>query len=340
MATLKDIAKIARVSPAAVSRILNHDDSLSVTPETREKVFSAAQELGYKKKSKASAQKIKKAASVTIGVLQWYSTFQELEDPYYQNIRNGIENCCMNLNIKVLRIYKTDQDYKNQLAQVDGLICIGKYSSEDISTFQELTKRFLIVDMISSTISFNCVALDFKQAVYDIMDHLVSLGHQRIAYLGGIERIGETAYFEQRKAFFLDYCIKHHLEYEPFLIEEEFSAESGFQMMNRLLDRACIPTAVFAASDPIAIGAMRALHKAGLRIPDDISIVGFDDISVASYTNPPLTTVLAPAEMMGKTAVEFLYQKILLDSDMNLPVRITFPCKLIVRDSTGKAAGN
>lgn len=335
MATIKDIANLAGVSSATVSRILNHDGSLSVTAETKEKVLSIAKELGYKKKTKISSPKMKPIRSITLGVLQWYSMFQELEDPYYQNIRNGIESCCMNMNIKVLRIFKTDQDYEKQLKKVDGLICIGKYSPEDIAQFQQLTDYFMIVDMISSKITFPSISLDFKQAVYDVMDHLTSFGHRRIAYLGGIEHIGDNIYFEQRKAYFIEYCDRHHLEYEPYMIEEEFSAESGFQMMNRLLEQQTIPTAVFAASDPIAIGAMRALHNAGLRIPQDISIVGFDDISVASFTNPPLTTVHAPAEVMGKTAVEFLYQKIMLQQESSIPVRITFPCELIIRESCG-----
>ena len=107
--------------------------------------------------------------------------------------------------------------------------------------------------------------------------------------------------------------------------------------MNELLEKETLPTAVFAASDPIAIGAMRALHQAGLKIPQDISIVGFDDISVASYTNPPLTTIHAPAELMGKAAVKFLYQKIILDSSIDLPIQITFPCELMKRDSCGRA---
>lgn len=337
MATLKDIAELAQVSPAAVSRILNNDASLSVTDETREKVIAAAKKLGYKKRTKAPSQKIQKMPSITIGLLQWYSMFQELEDPYYQNIRNGIEACCVDLNIRVLRIFKTDQDYEKQLANVDGLICVGKYSSDDIINFQTSTKHFVIVDMVSPKITFNCVTLDFRQAVFDIMNYLTSLGHRRIAYLGGIEYIGDMIYFEQRKQHFIDYCTAHHLEYEPYLIEKEFSAESGFQMMNELLEKETIPTAVFAASDPIAIGAMRALHQAGLKIPQDISIVGFDDISVASYTNPPLTTIHAPAELMGKAAVKFLYQKIILDSSIDLPIQITFPCELMKRDSCGRA---
>lgn len=334
MATLKDIAALAKVSPATISRILNHDETLSVTPETKEKVLKIAKDIGYEKKSKNTKPT---KSSITIGLFQWYSMFQELEDPYYQSIRSGIEASCVDLNVKVIRIFKTDQDYENQLLQVDGLICIGKYSDEDIQRFQTMTNHLVITDMYSSHISFNSVTLDFRQAVYDIMDYFVSLGHQRIGYLGGIERVGNTVYFEQRKAWFIEYCHSHHLEYEPYLIEDEFSAESGFQMMNQLIDTNMIPTAIFAASDPIAIGAIRALHKAGLSIPNDISIIGFDNISVASFTNPPLTTIHAPAEMIGKTAARYLYQLILFDQPKDDPVQITLPCNLIIRDSCGKA---
>lgn len=334
MATLKDIAELAQVSPATISRILNNDETLSVTAETREKVLTIAKKLGYEKKVKHNKQQ---KSTITIGIFQWYSMFQELEDPYYQAIRNGIEARCADLNVRVIRIFKTDQDYENQLLKVDGLVCIGKYAPKSIAYFQKITDHLIIADMYSSRIYFNSITLDFHQAVYDIMDYLVSLGHKKIAYLGGIEYVGDDIYFEQRKALFIEYCLKHNLEYEPYLIEGEFTAESGFQMMNQLIKSNQVPTAIFAASDPIAIGAMRALHKAGMIIPDDISIVGFDDISVASFTNPPLTTVYAPAEIMGRKAAKFLYQSILYGQTKETPVQIVLPCKLMVRDSCGKA---
>jgi LacI family transcriptional regulator len=189
--------------------------------------------------------------------------------------------------------------------------------------------------MCSSRISYPCIILDFKQAVTDAMDYLTSLGHTKIAYLGGIEHIGNDIYFEQRKSAFIDYCTAHDLDYKAYMLEDEFSAESGFQMMNQLIESGHIPTAVFAASDPIAIGAMRALHQANLSIPDDISIVGFDDISVASYTNPPLTTVHAPAEIMGKKAAQYLYQSISLNFEEEIPFRMTLPCELMIRESCG-----
>lgn len=243
----------------------------------------------------------------------------------------------MEFNIRVVRIFQTDYDYAKQLSMLDGLICIGKYSKEDIRRFQDISEQLMIIDMVSPHIDFNSIVLDFRRAVFDVMDYLTSLGHKKIAYLGGVEHVGNDIYFEQRKAAFIDYCISHDLEYEPYIIEDEFSAESGYQMMQTLLKGDCVPTAVFAASDPIAIGALRALHQADYHIPDDISVVGFDDINVASYTNPPLTTVHAPAEYMGKYAARFIHHSILQEESNTIPLQITLPCTLIKRDSCGKA---
>lgn len=233
-------------------------------------------------------------------MFQWYSLFQELEDPYYQNIRVGIEKYCADQNIEVIRAFQSDPDYLKTLSGVDGLICIGKFAQKDIKAFEQLTDNIIFIDMRTSRISFNNIVLDLHQSVIDVIDYFVELGHTRIGYLGGKEYIDEdTVYFEQRKETFINYCRKLELCYEPYVIEEEFSAESGYQMMNRLIESGNLPTAVFAASDPIAIGAMRSLYEHGYKIPDDISIIGFDDISVAEFSNPPLTTVHAPSEYMG-----------------------------------------
>ena len=301
MATIKDIAEKAGVSSATVSRILNQDDTLSVTDETRARVLKIADGLNYRKKVKGTTKR------TTIGVFQWYSLFQELEDPYYQNIRVGIEKYCADQNIEVIRAFQSDPDYLKTLSGVDGLICIGKFAQKDIKAFEQLTDNIIFIDMRTSRISFNNIVLDLHQSVIDVIDYFVELGHTRIGYLGGKEYIDEdTVYFEQRKETFINYCRKLELCYEPYVIEEEFSAESGYQMMNRLIESGNLPTAVFAASDPIAIGAMRSLYEHGYKIPDDISIIGFDDISVAEFSNPPLTTVHAPSEYMGEYAANFV----------------------------------
>ncbi len=335
MATIKDIAEKAGVSSATVSRILNQDDTLSVTDETRARVLKIADGLNYRKKGKGTTKR------TTIGVFQWYSLFQELEDPYYQNIRVGIEKYCADQNIEVIRAFQSDPDYLKTLSGVDGLICIGKFAQKDIKAFEQLTDNIIFIDMRTSRISFNNIVLDLHQSVIDVINYFVELGHTRIGYLGGKEYIDEdTVYFEQRKETFINYCRKLELCYEPYVIEEEFSAESGYQMMNRLIESGNLPTAVFAASDPIAIGAMRSLYEHGYKIPDDISIIGFDDISVAEFSNPPLTTVHAPSEYMGEYAANFvakLYNEV--PSEYKTPVRLTLPCTLIKRQTCGKPRG-
>ena len=330
MATIKDIAQKASVSAATVSRILNQDDTLSVTAQTRERVLKIAQELNYTKHLKVTAER-----HLSIGIFQWYSVFQELEDPYYQSIRVGIEKYCADHDIHVVRTFHSDTNYPNTLKELDGLICIGKFNKEQIDSFQNLNSNTIFIDMKTSKIHCNTIVLDFHAAVIEALEYLYGLGHRKIAYLGGKEILPDNSiYFEERKDTFIRYCQEHSIEYEPYLYEESFTAESGYEMTKKLIAHGNLPTAIFAASDPIAIGAMRALYEAGYKIPEDISIIGFDDISVASFSNPPLTTVHAPTEFMGEYAAHYVKLQA-NDNDLKYqtPIRLTLPCDLIVRNS-------
>ena len=150
MATLKDIAKRAGVSSATVSRILNQDETLSVTPQTRERVQEIARELNYKKKSSPSFKTV-------IGIFQWVTLFQELEDPYYQAIRSGIERYCMTENLEIRRAFQSDPDYMNTLRGVQGLICIGKFNDKQIQLFESITPNVIFVDMQNSKINCNTI---------------------------------------------------------------------------------------------------------------------------------------------------------------------------------------
>ncbi len=346
MATLKDIAQKAQVSQAAVSRILNRDETLSVSAETRERVFQAAAELGYRKKNLEYKE-------TTIGIFQWYSQLQEMQDPYYQSIRMGIEKYCAAHQIQVVRAYQSDQNYMETLKNVSALICIGKFDNSQIKNFESICPHVLFVDMRTKRIRCNTISLDFSQAMADTMDYLTSLGHEKIAYFGGLEILpDETIYEDERKHYFISYCEKHNITYKPYLKEEGFSSEAGYQMATELIDSCKIsdsknsgseinnfknsdlPTAIFAASDPIAIGAIKALKEHHIKVPQDISVIGFDDIDLASYTSPALTTVKAPAQYMGEYAVHYISNMTKTsDLEYRTPVRLTLPCELVVRDS-------
>lgn len=330
MATIKDIAASAGVSSATVSRILNNDNTLSVSPETRQKVLDTANALDYKKKSRASSK-----SAYTLGIVQWFSPQQELADNYYLLIRQGIEDFCMRNCIHVVRTYKADINYMDSLKNVDALICVGKFSKDEIKNFRELTSSIIFLDMPVDDTSISTITLDFEQAIKAGLDYLTSLGHKKIGFLGGKEYLADGQLFpDMRKTLFIKYCQEHDILYEPYIIEEEFTTESGYLMMCQLLEQNDLPSALMASSDPIAIGALRALHDRGLRVPEDISLLGFDDTSLSSFTAPPLTTIHAPAYDMGSFGASIVFH--ILKLQPATAMKIQLPCQLIERQSCRK----
>ena len=325
MATIKDIAQAAGISAGAVSRILNHDPTLSVSPETKKRVFSIAQGLNYQK-SKSRDKSIFK-----MGILQWFSAEQEMQDSYYMLVRQGIEDFCQKHSIGIVRAFQSDASSIDTLQDADGLICIGKFSDEEIRKFIDICGNVVFLDMPITDYNITTLTMDFKAAVYEALDYLTELGHKKIAYLGGKEYVGDQELFiDERKQAFLSYMNNHELD-STLIYEDTYSTASGYQMMQDLLKNEDLPTAVFAASDAIAFGAMRAVQEKGLSIPEDISIIGFNDTEMSSYTTPALTTVFAPAYDMGQHGANLIYAA----SNLNIstPLKAKILCQLVKRES-------
>ena len=325
MATIKDIAQAAGISAGAVSRILNNDSTLSVSPETKRKVFAIAQELNYQKSKNRDKSLFK------MGILQWFSAEQEMQDSYYLLVRQGIEDFCQKHSLGIVRAFQSDAASIDGLQGVDGLICIGKFSAGEIQKFMKICGNIVFLDMPVSDYNITTLTMDFKAAVYDALDYLTELGHTKIAYLGGKEYIGNQEIFaDERKQAFISYMERHELD-GSIVYEDAFSTASGYQMMQEVLENENLPTAVFAASDAIAFGAMRAIQEKGLSIPEDISIIGFNDSEMSSYTTPALTTIYAPAYDMGQHGANLIYAATNLK--INTPLKAKIPCQLVKRES-------
>lgn len=326
MATIKDIAEKAKISSSSVSRILNEDATLHVADQTKQRVFKIAEELHYTKKGRA--KKIKDGH--TIGILHWYTMRQELEDPYYLTIRMGVENYCRKHSLQVKRSFQDDSDFAKHIADVDGLVCIGKFSKDEVHTFHQLQSNIVFADMQMHPISENCITLDFKQAIIDMITYLLAQGHTHIAYVGGKEYTTDgQLYDDLRRSTFSAYCTLHAIKHT--LLEEHYTIASGYRLMKQLLQKQTLPDALVCASDAIALGAMRACHEANIRIPKDISIIGFNDIKSAAYATPPLTTMHAPSEAMGEYAAQIVHQQI--GKMQTLPMQYVLPCTMIKRAS-------
>ncbi len=333
MATLKDIAEIANVSVSTVSRVLNYDQTLSVSDQTRENVFKAAEELNYKKlKSKSDLQK-KKKEELLIGIIEWYSMSEELSDPYYLSIRSGIERACFERKIQIKTIFKEDgKIHMDHLSDVDSIIAIGKYSQNEVKMFSSFTQNIVFVDSCPNDHLYDSVVVDFYDAMENVIDYLIDKGHEAIAFLGGKEFVGDDQeeLIDPRESAFINILSNKNLLNKELIVNGPFNVESGYNLAKEIVSKGDF-TAIFVASDSMAVGAIRALNELDFKIPKDISIVGFNDIPTAEYLMPPLTTVKVYTEYMGRTAVEKILSKI--NFDRMIPQKTVIPTELVERES-------
>jgi LacI family transcriptional regulator len=333
MATLKDIAEIANVSVSTVSRVLNYDQTLSVSDQTRENVFKAAEELNYKKlKSKSDLQK-KKKEELLIGIIEWYSMSEELSDPYYLSIRSGIERACFERKIQIKTIFKEDgKIHMEQLSEVDSIIAIGKYSQKEVKMFSSFTQNIVFVDSCPNDHLYDSVVVDFYDAMENVIEYLINNGHKDIAFLGGKEFVGDDQeeLIDPRESAFINILSNKNLLNKDLIVNGPFNVESGYNLAKKIIEKGDF-TAIFIASDSMAVGAIRAFNELDFKIPEDISIVGFNDIPTAEYLMPPLTTVKVYTEYMGRTAVEKILSKI--NFDRIIPQKTVIPTELVERES-------
>jgi LacI family transcriptional regulator len=336
MATIKDIALKAGVSLATVSRVLNYDATLSVTDDTRKKILEIAEELEYKTvRERNISRNIDKR--IKIGIIHWYSEKDEIGDPYYLSIRIGIEKNCFNKNIDLINIFKQDGKYGNyELEKVEGIIAVGKFSFDEIEDFSVYSSNIVFVDSSPNDKKFDSVIVDFKEAVVEVLKYLLDLGHKEIGYIGGREYIGKNndLITDEREKTFYNF-MRNKLVYNPNVVRTgRYTVSDGYKLTKNILQNEEMPTALFIASDTVAIGAIRAIHEADLSVPQDISIVGFNDIATSKYLVPPLTTVKVHTVFMGVTAVNLLLERII--ENREIAKKVTIPFEFIIRESCKK----
>lgn len=332
MATIKDIAQTAGVSPATVSRVLNYDKSMSVSDETRKKIFDIAEQLNYQKSKR---QKKTSPQTHRIAIVEWYTELEELDDLYYYSIRLGIEKKAQELGYDIVRIFNNDS--LSQLEQIDGIIAIGKFSSKQVKELEQYSPALVFVDSDTLDQDHSCVTTDFEHAVTHVLHHFLQQGIREIGMIAGREETadGTTSLDDPRLACFCRYLSDKGL-YQPAYVKiGKFSSESGYQLMKEMIDpqKEQMPQAFFIASDALSVGALRALQEAGIAVPQDVQIISFNDTSIAKYVYPPLSTVTVFTEEMGKQALQMLDQVIKTD-ESPISYMIKLSTKLTLRESS------
>jgi len=332
--TIRDVAKKAGLSLSTVSLAINNRGYVS--PETRESVLKIVRELSYH--PTRSARGLASRTSGNIGFILSEEHFSQAE-PFYTRIFLGTEFEARDHNYYILLTtvgnqFDPDQYVPRFLLErnVDGIIIAGKVNEKLIAYIDSLGLPIVLVDYELKRMRHSAVLIDNWRGGTLAVEHLLSLGHRRIAFLGGdIRHPSLTDRFEAYRNTLRQAGIVADEAY-AITDEQETSVEAGTAAAGRLLGSGATPTAIFAANDAMAIGCMRHLKSRGIRIPQDIAVVGFDDIDMGSHVEPHLTTVRVLKEEMGKIAVQRVVDSI--NAKTRIVVTTHVPVELIVREST------
>lgn len=332
MTTLQDVAKRAGVSTMTVSRVINN--SGYINKKTRERVELAIAELGYVPNALARSLRFKQTKTLALII-------SDITNPFFTTLARGVEDIASEQGFSVI-FCNTDEsrnkesEYLNVVIQkqVDGVLLVPAYSSIESSKFlQDCGVPFVVLDRRVPGLDVDMVRCDSEQGAYQIISHLLDLGHQRIAALSGPREVTTAA---DRIAGYRRALTERGLEGEAIEYYGEFTVKSGYEMATRALASAA-PTALFGANNFIVIGAMRALKEANLRVPEDISVVTFDDLLEAIGVDSTLTVIRQPAYDIGRRATSLLLDR-LSGAAPTAPQDIILPTQLIARGSSAPPA--
>jgi len=329
--TIHDVAKESGVSYSTVSRVLNGFEF--VKEETRVKVLATAEKLGYV--ANMQARSLAGGKTRIIGLL-----VPGLDNGYIGEIVRGIDEEIDKFNYDLM-LYTTRRRVGSEAHYVktisngltDGIILVVPLlDREYLVSLREHNFPYVVVDQTDPQFNSTVVESTNWQGAYDATQYLIKLGHRRIAFIKGLSAIQSAS---DRLAGYKAALADAQLFYDDCLVVEgDFFAQSGYAAARQLLQNPSRPTAIFASNDLMALGAMEAIREFGLNIPQDISLVGFDDIPQAEMAHPRLTTVRQPLEQMGRVAVNLLIEQIEnAESSERTPRRVTLATRFVERES-------
>ena len=306
MATIKEIAEMAGVSSAAVSRVLNYDESISVSNETRKAIFEAAEKLGYKKK--VIYPKIE-----NIVLLYWIDAIDELELVYYEKIRDEVIKQAKKTKIQLSVITK-DEGIHAIPKETEAFLAVGWFNREELNMLHKVCKKGVFIDTSPDEKLFDAVRPNLDSFVTQIVDYFIEKEYRSIGFIGGQDRNVDSGKLTMDVR---EWSFRQSAEYYGVLDDkyifntEEYSVRAGYQCAKEMIQNNRIPSALCIANDTLAVGVLQALNEAGVQIPEQTAIFSINDINIARYVSPPLTTFHVDIGILCETAIDLLRTRVL-----------------------------
>ncbi len=330
--TIRDVAGKANVSVATVSRVLNNPSLVRQT--TRNRVLKAMKECRYVYNALAGGLSARK--TTTLGVI-----IPTITNPVFATVTKGIQDYARESGYSII-LGNTDYNEENELRllhlfqekRADGVILNGPWRDAPIMPLMKKTRLpFVITWQALQDKEVNFVAFDNFKSAYRIVEYLIGLGHRRIGMIAGKFSVSERA--RMRWKGYRKCLANHKIPFDPQLVlEKGYTFSDGKEALARLLHLPAPPTAVFCGNDILAVGAIVCAKEKGLRVPGDLSVVGFDDMEISAYYDPPITTMAVPAYEMGQLAAKILIENI--RGEVKAPQQYILETRLIIRGSADK----
>lgn len=341
--TIKDVAKLAGVSIATASRVINNDQYHRVTPDTANKVLDAIVALNYSPNENARKlrfQKPREVPSFSIGVLLT-SVGDSYNDNFFYDILMGIQNeaalsghsISFTFSLSTTSL-KSIEDYLKS-NNIDGIILLGRMNADILYLVRKYIKHIIYAGLNPVNQSFDEVFCNGLLCAETAVRHLASCGYKKIGFVGTATNSGSSmlineyrydGYLNIMKELSLPIC-------RDYIIDTPLSIEMAYNNMNLRLKKGTFAEAYFCANDICAIGVLKALREHKIKVPQDIAIIGIDDIETSAYVRPSLTTIQIPRHEIGSYSVRVLCDQI--SSKRKFPIRVELPYKLIIRSSCG-----
>lgn len=323
MATIKEISKLAGVSAAAVSRVLNQDDTIAVSPEVKKRIFKIAHELKYVPPRMRHAQKKKE---IVIGVADWHIIRMDRTNIRLSSLDLIVKSMSGKQEVKFCRLDK------NQPGQYDGIMAFGVFSQEEMEFLRMQSYNIVFINSDPKNYEYDSIVMDFTKGICEMLDYLmVRKKYRSVGFIGGLYEEGQVKIGYRRLEGIRDSFMESgYYAQENFYIGE-ISRESGYELAKKAILSGHLPEAVLLGSEEVAEGALEAFQDAGLRVPKDIAVVIYKDIETIESKWPTYTKVRMFPDIVWQTAIKLLLEQITEGRKDNMTIYL--PTKLEVGDS-------
>lgn len=323
MATIKEISKLAGVSAAAVSRVLNQDETIAVSPEVKKRIFKIAHELKYVPPRMRHAQKKKE---IVIGVADWHIIRTDRTNIRLSSLDLIVKSMSGKQEVKFCRLDK------NQPGQYDGIMAFGVFSQEEMEFLRMQSYNIVFINSDPKNYEYDSIVMDFTKGICEMLDYLmVRKKYRSVGFIGGLYEEGQVKIGYRRLEGIRDSFMESGYYAEENFYIGEISRESGYELAKKAILSGHLPEAVLLGSEEVAEGALEAFQDAGLRVPKDIAVVIYKDIETIESKWPTYTKVRMFPDIVWQTAIKLLLEQITEGRKDNMTIYL--PTKLEVGDS-------